>query len=107
VSDVTFTINTTSRALAERRSPRLIAYVMWLTLPGMAFVIGSLGIRRSHLAGAIIVTAISVFTGCGGLQGGSAAPALNPGTPPGTYTVKITATSGLTSQSTQVSLTIQ
>jgi len=41
----------------------------------------------------------------GGLQGGGGGGG-NPGTPPGTYNVKLTASSGCVTHSTQVSLTV-
>jgi Big-like domain-containing protein len=46
------------------------------------------------------------WVGCGGGSGGGVSAVANPGTPQGTYTVGVTATSGILSHSTSVTVTI-
>jgi hypothetical protein len=69
------------------------------------FARNSIALRR-WLTGAACATAIAfVLVGCGG--GNKSTPPPNNGTPPGTYTLTLTGTSGSTTHSTTVSLVVQ
>jgi hypothetical protein len=63
----------------------------------------SRGIRATFYLFALLSWLVSCG---GGLQGNGGGGTGNPGTPPGTYTLTITATAGTVSHSTQVTLTV-
>jgi hypothetical protein len=109
-TDVFLTIATTPPAFqSEKKRPRILFYGLWLPLPGLVIVFA--GIRtagsRWKLRTLLMLLMVVVCSGCGGLQGGSAAPAGNPGTPVGTYTVTVIGTSGALTANTTISLTVQ
>ncbi len=60
---------------------------------------------RPALAGLLSLISVTGVIGCGG--GSSSSPPALPGTPAGTYTVKVSGTSGSLSASTQVTVTLQ
>ncbi|MGH9512274.1 MAG: hypothetical protein ACRD2U_09075 [Terriglobales bacterium] len=96
-----------SRA-AEGRAG-ILFFATWLPLPGLVIVFG--GTRtapsRRKLRVLLLMALLAVSAGCGGLQGGSAAPAVNPGTPAGVYSVTVIGTSGSLTADTSISLTVQ
>jgi len=75
---------------------------------GILFVFAGFDAARSRwtLRTLFALLMVAVCTGCGGLQGGSAAPAPNPGTPPGVYTITVIGTSGSLTANTTISLTV-
>jgi hypothetical protein len=59
-----------------------------------------------RVACALLLAFLALEPGCGG-SGGGGGPPPNPGTPAGTYSVKITGTSGSLVQSSSVTLVVQ
>jgi len=112
----------TSAAIAASASVALSKwpiYLFWLYLPGLIFVAqdrqsGWWHPRKrgiSLLCLTSIITAISLIASCGGgLQGGSTASG-NPGTPPGSYFMTVTATMNASpstpAQTADLTLTVQ
>jgi hypothetical protein len=87
----------------------MMLYALWLPFPGIVIVYGGIGSARARwqLRTLLMLSMLALCSGCGGLQGGSAAPARNPGTPPGTYTVTVIGTSGSLTANTTISVTVQ
>ncbi len=86
---------------------RRVYYAVWLSLPGMALLgLGTRDKRRRRILGLIALCAvfglILVVPACS--HGTTQVPAS--GTPAGTYTITITASSGGDSKSTSVTLTV-
>ncbi len=111
---VTFTITTTAPVLAATHSTRAL-YAVWLSLPGLVVVCGGLRRRsrsrkRMLIFGmlALIFLGMSFESACGsGLQGNGTGGNGQPGTPPGTYTMTISATANsLPTQTAQIQLTV-
>lgn len=110
-STVTLTISTTARTTTtvESRPPVGPFYAVFLPLAGMAFV--GIGLKRPRGKGAILggllflvlMTLLLLQPACSG----SSSTTTTTGTPAGTYTVVITATSGTFSQTTPITLTVQ
>ena len=111
-TNVTLTIATTAPTASLHRSS--VFYAVLLPFPGMVFFLAGMfgsASRRRRVAScvtlAVLLLLLVLQTACGG-GGSTATPTPQPGTPAGTYTVTITATtSGLPSQQTTVSLTVQ
>ncbi len=84
---------------------------MWLAMPGMALLLPAFagGRRRKWLVrlGLLMFCLLMLISlnACG--SGSSSGGSHNPGTPVGTYTVGVVATSGGLSHSTNVTLTVQ
>jgi hypothetical protein len=83
-------------------------YALWLMVPGMAWIgFGGKKRRQRRLLGLLLLSALFAFTvplpGCSSAK---QQPVVS-GTPAGTYTLQVTATSGSFSVSTPFSLTVQ
>jgi hypothetical protein len=113
-ANVVMSISTTATTTAHAsEKARAIFYAMWLLLPGMAIVWGS--VRRGpkrHKRGvlsAIATCLLLVLPSCGGISTGSVGGG-HQGTPPGSYTITVTgASSGAppdAGQHTQVILVV-
>jgi len=111
-STVTLTISTTARTTTtvQARPPMGPFYATWLPVSGLAFVglgIGSRmrGKRRvlGGLALLALVTLILLQPACGGHSSSTTTT----GTPAGTYTITVTATSGTFSQTVPITLVVQ
>jgi hypothetical protein len=108
----TLTINTTASTAAlwspSLRRDLLPMYAALVPVFGIVLVGFGRGGRRKKLAGAIICTAllgsVAFQVACGGGSGSSTAPS---GTPAGSYTVSVTASSGATQHTASLTLTVQ
>jgi hypothetical protein len=111
---ITFTITTTAPVLAATHRTRAL-YALWFSLPGLVVVCGGLRRRVQPRKGLVIFCMVAlIFLGlcleiaCGsGLQGNGTGGNGQPGTPPGTYTMTISATTNsLPAQAAQIQLTV-
>lgn len=111
-STVTLTISTTARTTTtvEARPPIGPFFATLLPLSGLAFV----GIGRNpqlrgktRILGGLLFLVLMTLLLLQPACGGSSSSTTTTGTPAGTYTVVITATSGTFSQTTPISLTVQ
>jgi hypothetical protein len=119
-TSVTLSIATTAHSAAVipinpfGRVPALPASAEWLVAIGLMLGIGSRAARaradRSvpQFVLASLLLLASGLTACGGAGGTTSGQQLNPatGTPAGTYTIVVTATSGTAVHSTNVTLTV-
>jgi hypothetical protein len=114
-TQITFTITTAAPVIANRRRFGRSIYVLWLLLPGLIVSIG--GLRQSRTQRkrfvlfcvlAVMVAGLCLEIACGsGLQGNGSGGNGQAGTPPGSYTMTVSATvSGLPQQTAQVELTV-
>jgi len=114
-TQITFTITTAAAVIANRRRFGRSIYVLWLLLPGLIVSFG--GLRQSRTQRkrfvlfcvlAVMVAGLCLEIACGsGLQGNGSGGNGQAGTPPGSYTMTVSATvSGLPQQTAQVELTV-
>jgi hypothetical protein len=100
----TVTINTTPPSSAAIR-PAATGMFAFGVLAGV-FVFAIPGLRRKKAPLALLLfMLVALIVSCGG--GSSSGPPPNQGTPPGTYTVNLTATNGSTSVPASFSVTVQ
>jgi peptidoglycan/LPS O-acetylase OafA/YrhL len=62
--------------------------------------------RWNFVGGAVAIVLLAGMAACGGGGGGGVTPPANPGTPVGTQTVMMTATSGTLTHTTTFTLTV-
>ncbi|HEX3321157.1 MAG TPA: hypothetical protein VHR84_10680 [Terriglobales bacterium] len=98
-------IATTATSSASAQAPKLI-YAFLIPLLGLGMSRGSRSLRRTALT-AIVACAITMFPNCGGGLSEPGPGEGHVGTPPGSYSVKVTATSGSLSQNTTVIVNVQ
>ena len=109
-ASTTLNVTTTAQPVTTLASAgwRRSFYALWLMLPGMAVLgLGSRGKRRRGRLLALL--ALCVLFGLIFLQPSCSTPRTQPqvsGTPSGTYSLKVTATSGSLSQSQSFQLTV-
>ena len=111
-STVTLTISTTARTTTtvDARPAIRQFYAVWLPLAGLAFAGFGVGKRihgKGRIVGGLMFLALMTLLLLQPACGGSSSSTTTTGTPAGTYTVVITATSGTFSQTTPISLTVQ
>jgi hypothetical protein len=109
VSTVSLTVTTTAAIASLRKRQKLPLYAVWICPNLFLFFLGTYHRKSLHLRVLLlsitVVTLLSLTVSCGGgLQGGGGGG--NPGTPIGTYTVTVNATSGQTAHSVQVALQV-
>lgn len=114
-SSVSLTVTTTGPSAALTSSPGAMhsspIYAAWLGFPALALMgIGSVGLRSRKrrltclLFCAALLGSVALQMACGSSSSGGPK---NSGTPAGTYTVNINATSGTAQHSSSVSVTVQ
>jgi hypothetical protein len=108
-STITLTITTTAPIASLQHRRTLPLYAVWIWPNLFLFFTGtrhtkSLGLR-ALLFFVTLITLLGLMVSCGGgLQGGGGGG--NPGTPIGTYTITVNATSGQAAHSAQVTLQV-
>ncbi|HEX8816807.1 MAG TPA: hypothetical protein VF753_15020 [Terriglobales bacterium] len=89
---VTFAVQTTAPVLTQNHSFRpIIFFAMLAPLFGLSILGGR---TPRPIAALLIVLCLIPFAACGGGANGGGGGSANPGTPPGNYTITITATMG-------------
>ena len=110
VVNTTIAVNTTATQAADLRpqgrSYYFAALMSGLPLAGIFFVASPRRRRWSTLFGMMLLATLVMVPGCGGGGGGSSTHKLS-GTPAGTYTVMLTATSGSVTQSGTFTVVVQ
>jgi Beta-propeller repeat/Domain of unknown function DUF11 len=111
-STVTLTISTTARTTTTVQGRPSIGpfYAIWLPVTGLAFVGIGLGSRargKGRVLSGLLLLALMTLLLLQPACSGSSSSSTTTGTPAGTYSVVITATSGTFSQTTPISLTVQ
>lgn len=108
-TDVVVTIQTTANTHAALTNGRsFYAYASWLPLMGLfGLAVMTMPRKRRRVSPIVLITlpvfALALLIGCG--SNSTPQPANN-GTPPGTYTITVTGSSGNVTQTTTFSLTV-
>jgi uncharacterized repeat protein (TIGR01451 family) len=112
-STATLNITTTARpvTVVHSRPSRGAIYALWLGIPGITLLGWGVGggarnDRRRKMAGAAILCVLFGLLALQPACGGTKTPAVVSGTPAGTYTITVTATSGTLSHNTTLTLTV-
>jgi subtilase family serine protease len=107
----TLSVSTIAPSALAKASPQVSPGLGWFASGGGAllagfFVMGAPSRRRrwSGLFGILFLTLVAAGISCGG---GSSSHTSKPGTPAGTYTIAVTATSGSLTHTTNVAITVQ
>jgi hypothetical protein len=105
----TLNITTTPRVTtpAGLFRSRSIFYAFWLPISGLAFVGVGVTRKRRWLAGALVSLTVALMALQAGCSSSSSNTTTTAGTPAGTYTVTMSASSGSASRTTAVTLVVQ
>jgi hypothetical protein len=108
----TLTISTTPSTLSGLRTPGGIGGMLAFALPSFGLTLCGSPLRRSRqrriaaiLLGLVLLISMAALLGCGG-AGETVTNLGHPGTPPGNYSVTVTATAGSVSHTQVVSLVV-
>jgi hypothetical protein len=107
-SDVTFTLATTAPVPASR-TPPLAIFVSAFSIAGLINRKrreSPSELRQMMLASSLLLLSLGLLSCGGGLQGNGGGGSGSPGTPPGTYTITVTAICGSVTHTAHVSLTV-
>jgi uncharacterized repeat protein (TIGR01451 family) len=105
----TLSIGTTARPITARtiRSASKRFYAVWLAVPGLALLgVGWGGNRRRRIAVLVLLCALGALLLFQPACSSSSNAPLTSGTPAGTYSITVTALSGLDSKSQTIQLTV-
>ena len=108
-NSATLTVTTTAPATAALEFPGSVRLAYGLLLPGLALLMAGARRRRwpVQLGALLLMVAAASLMGCGGGGGSTSTTTIkDPGTPSGTYTLTVTATSGNQSASLPITLKI-
>jgi hypothetical protein len=104
----TLTVTTTAPTTASLAPQLKGFYAMWLPIGGLALLGTGLASRRRKLLGLLLLvlmlTGLIFMAACGGSSSGGGGG--HPGTPAGTYTVTVTATSGSLTHTAPVTVVV-
>ncbi|HST12682.1 MAG TPA: SBBP repeat-containing protein [Terriglobales bacterium] len=111
-STVTLVISTTPRVTTTASTPseRGLFYASWLPMTGIAFLgigVGSRLRRGRRVLGGLLFIVVSTLILLQPACGGHSSTTTTTGTPAGTYTVNVVASSGSFSQTTPIILVVQ
>jgi hypothetical protein len=111
-STVTLVISTTPRVTttASSEPSRGLFYATWLPITGIAFLglgIGSRLPRGRRVLGGLLFIVVATLILLQPACGGHSSSTTTTGTPAGTYTINVTASSGSFSQTTPITLVVQ
>jgi hypothetical protein len=111
-STVTLVISTTPRVTttASTEPGRGLFYAAWLPITGIAFLglgIGSRLPRGRRVMGGVLFIVVATLILLQPACGGHSSSSTTTGTPAGTYTINVTASSGSFSQTTPITLVVQ
>lgn len=107
----TVTVSTTAASSARLTNGRSnFTYALWLPIAGMALFGAGFPARRKKswlLLGCLLLAAIIALPGCSSSSSGGGGGGGGGGTPPGNYTIGVTGTSGGTTHTASLFLTVQ
>jgi hypothetical protein len=100
------TIGLTISTTAPISRSAAVAVIAALPLGSLFWLLPLSSSSKRRLIAAALLLILATFLSCGGGLQGNSAVGGSPGTPIGTYNVKVTANAGFVAQSTQLSLTV-